>query len=107
MEQDLTREVDLHQVKRVVEVRASAANELLEAGWILHNIYFTNDGDYHSNYILVSLDEPTCSHCGSPVKLSIADEGERVRYICSRECSTFPQMNLSQGEAQEQSRLQH
>src|SRR5437879_4398869 len=107
MEQDLTREVNLHQVKRIVEVRANAANELLEAGWILHDIYFTNDGEYHSNYILVSLDEPTCPHCGSPVKLSITDEGERVRYICSREC-TFPQMTLSQGDApQSRSGLHH
>lgn len=87
MERGIGREVDLHHVRRVVEVRAGAANELLEAGWILHDVYFSQDSEYQSNYILVSLDEPLCPNCGAPVKISVLDNGERVRYVCTRECA--------------------
>jgi len=87
MDQDVVREVDLHSVKRVVEVRATAANELLEAGWVLHDIYFSAAGDYRSNYILLSLDEPRCPQCGALAKLEILESGERVRYVCTHECA--------------------
>ncbi len=86
MERDVGREVDLHSVRRVAEVRASAVNDLLEAGWVLHDIYFSSGEDFHSNYILLSMDEPTCHQCGSPVKLEFVNGGERVRYVCSSEC---------------------
>ena len=87
MDREVTRDVDLHTVKRVAEVRASAANDLLEAGWILHDIYFSTDGDYRSNYILLCLDDPLCGGCGAPAKLEFVDDGERVRYVCTKECS--------------------
>ena len=86
MEREISREVDLHQVRRIAEVRASAANELLEAGWVLHDIYFTSDGDYHSKYILLCLDEITCPQCGGCVKVEVMESGERIRYVCSKEC---------------------
>ena len=87
MDQDVSREVDLHLVKRIVEVRSGAANELLESGWILHDIYFSTDGDYRSNYIMVAMEDPTCPHCSAPVKISVVENGERVRFICTKECA--------------------
>ena len=94
MDREVTREIDLHSVKRVAEVRASAANELLEAGWVLHDIYFSNDGDYRSNYILMTMDDPACPRCGGPARLEILEGGERVRYVCTRECA-FPEMEVA------------
>ncbi|MGC8668888.1 MAG: hypothetical protein ACP5VE_12315 [Chthonomonadales bacterium] len=87
MEHEVGREIDLHAVKRIAEVRASAVNDLLEAGWILHDLYFTSEGDYHSRYILLSLEEPRCPRCQAPARVEILDGGERVRYVCTRECS--------------------
>ncbi len=92
MDRELTREIDLHSVKRVAEVRASAANELLESGWILHDIYFSSDGDYRSNYIMMTMDEPSCPNCGGAAKLEVLEGGERVRYVCTRECA-FPELD--------------
>ncbi len=86
MDQDVSREVDLHLVKRIVEVRSGAANDLLEAGWILHDIYFSTDGDYRSNYIMVAMEDPICPHCSAPVKISVVENGDRVRFICTKEC---------------------
>jgi len=88
MDPEVGREIDLHQVRRVAEVRANAANDLLEAGWFLHEIYFTNeDAEERSRYILLCLDELTCPRCGSPATLEVLDDGNRVRYVCTKECS--------------------
>ena len=86
MECEASRDVDLHQVRRVAEVRPSAANDLLEAGWILHDIYFSTDGEYRSVYILLSMEEPICPTCGGVAKVEVVDFGDRVRFICTREC---------------------
>lgn len=86
MEREVSREVDLHEVRRIAEVRSSAVNELLEAGWILHDLYFTTDGDYHSKYILLCLEEPVCPRCGGIVKVEVVECGERIRYVCTEEC---------------------
>jgi hypothetical protein len=87
MDRELTRDIDLHSVRRVAEVRAPAANDLLEDGWILHDIYFGSDGDYRSNYILLTTDDPVCPHCGAIAKLEVLDQGNRVRYVCTKECA--------------------
>ena len=87
MECDNSREVDLHQVRKVAEVGANAANVLLESGWILHDIYFTSDGgDLHSVYVLVTHNEVRCPSCGGISKMDILDNGRRVRFICPEEC---------------------
>ena len=90
MEKETGINVDLHAVKRVAEVRAAAANDLLEAGWILHDIYFCSDNDYHSNYVMLALDEPTCPSCGARAKVEILESGHRVRFVCTDECSYTP-----------------
>jgi len=90
MERESGINVDLHAVKRVAEVRASAANDLLESGWILHDIYFSSDDDYHSNYVMLALDEPTCPSCGARAKVEILDSGNRVRFVCTDECAFTP-----------------
>lgn len=86
MEREIGVELDLHRVRRIVEVRVRAANELLDAGWALHEIYFGNEGDYKPYYILLCLEEPHCPKCGAPANVEVLDEGERIRYACSREC---------------------
>jgi hypothetical protein len=68
MEKDACINVDLHAVKRVAEVRASAANDLLEAGWILHDI----------------------AACGARAKVEILESGHRVRFVCTDECAYTP-----------------
>jgi hypothetical protein len=95
MDREVGWQVDLHAVRRVLEVRAQAANELLEAGWILHDIYFSSEGDYHSTYILLSTEEPTCAACGSAAKIEVVGNGERIRYVCSRECPSMALENTS------------
>ena len=90
MEKETGTYVDMHAVKRVAEVRASAANDLLDAGWILHDIYFSSDSDYHSNYVMLALDEPACPSCGARAKVEILDSGHRVRFVCTDECSFTP-----------------
>lgn len=87
MEREIGLELDLHQVRRVVEVRANAANELLESGWTLHEIFFGNEHDYRPYYILLCLNDVPCPKCGAPAGIEVLDDGERVRYICSRECA--------------------
>jgi hypothetical protein len=87
MERETGIEIDLHQVRRVVEVRVHAANELLDSGWILHEIFFGNDCDYRPYYILLGLDDIVCPKCGAPANIEVLDEGDRVRYICTKECS--------------------
>ena len=90
MEKETGINVDLHDVKRVAEVRASAANDLLESGWVLHDIYFCSDEDYHSNYVMLALEDPTCPSCGAKAKVEILDSGHRVRFVCTDECSYTP-----------------
>ena len=86
-----SRDVDLHQVRKVLEVRANAANELLDAGWILHDIYFCNGPtDYHSNYILLTTEPITCPSCGGLATVEVVDNGDRIRYICTQECPEAP-----------------
>ena len=85
MDQELDLEFDLHRVKAVVEVRSPlAANELLANGWILHDIYVSQD--MRSNFILLKLDDVICRRCGGPAKVEVAMDGEAVRLVCQREC---------------------
>lgn len=85
MEQhDIGQEFDLHRVRKVVEVRANIVNELLDQGWILHDIYISSE--YRSTYILLMLDELTCPRCGAPANIEVSEEGDRYRYICTKEC---------------------
>ena len=87
MECDSSRDVDLHQVRKVAEVGPNAANMLLESGWILHDIYFTSEGgDLHSVYVLVTHEEVRCPNCGGASRMEILDSGRRVRFICPEEC---------------------
>jgi hypothetical protein len=95
MDREVTRDIDLHAVRRIAEVRAPAANDLLEDGWILHDIYFSTDGDYRSNYILLTTVDPICPSCGALAKLEVLDQGERVRYVCTRECA-YPGLESEQ-----------
>ena len=91
MEQEVSWNIDLHAVKRVAEVRASAANDLLESGWVLHDIYFgSRDGEYVSNYVMLAVNEPSCPSCGANARVEVLDSGSRVRYICTDECSYTP-----------------
>lgn len=79
------QEFDLHRVRKVVEVRANIVNELLDHGWILHDIYISHE--YRSVYILLMLGELTCPRCGAPANIEVSEEGDRYRYICTKECS--------------------
>lgn len=88
MNNDTDREVDFHQVSRVAEVRYTAANELLDAGWLLHDIYFSaDDNEYRSHYVMLCLQGVVCPQCGGAADVEVVDDGRRVRYICTRECS--------------------
>jgi hypothetical protein len=85
MDQQLDLEFDLHRVKAVVEVRSPhAANELLALGWLLHDIYVSQD--MRSNFILLKTDEVTCARCGGPAKVEVLPDGEAFRLVCQREC---------------------
>ena len=59
----------------------------LDAGWRLHEIFFGVDGDYRPYYILLCLDEVRCPKCDSSANVEVVETGERLRYICTRECS--------------------
>ena len=74
----------LHQVRGIVEVRPGAANELLEAGWVLHEVYLTQD--FESRCILLRLDDTLCPQCGGTARVEILENGERVRFVCQNEC---------------------
>jgi hypothetical protein len=87
MERDSDGEVSLHRVRRIVEVRVEAANELLDNGWTLHEIFFGSESDFRPYYILLCTGEITCRKCGAPAKIEVLDAGERIRFICTRECS--------------------
>lgn len=89
MERSRESDVDLHQVRHIVEVKLNAANELLDSGWVLHEIYFGND-DFRPNYVLLSLEDILCPKCGAPGDIEVLDAGERYRYVCSRECTLSP-----------------
>jgi hypothetical protein len=85
MDQDTGYELDsLHQVKGIVEVRPNAANELLEAGWILQEVYLTQD--FESRCILLRLGDTQCPQCGGSARVEILEGGERVRFVCQNEC---------------------
>ncbi|GMV37812.1 MAG: hypothetical protein AMXMBFR61_23200 [Fimbriimonadales bacterium] len=86
MEQDVGFDFDLHRVRAVVEVRSpAAANELLAAGWLLHDVYVSQE--MRSNYILLRTEEVTCRRCGGPARVEVSLDGESFRYVCQRECS--------------------
>lgn len=96
MESESNRDVDLHQVRKIAEVGPSAANALLESGWILHDIYFTSEGgDLHSVYVLVTHDEIRCPSCGRLSRMDILDNGRGVRFICPEECLDLSALGTS------------
>lgn len=85
MEQEIGFGLDsLHTVRGVMEVGSEAANELLEAGWILHEVYVTQD--FESRYILLRVEDTVCPLCGGSARVESADGGARVRFICQNEC---------------------
>lgn len=77
-------ELDMHQVRAIMEVRPNAVNDLLDAGWILHDVYLTQD--FESRCIVLCLGETACPQCGGQARVETADDGERVRFICQNEC---------------------
>jgi hypothetical protein len=85
----------LHPVREVIEVGPEAANALLEAGWLLHDIYISQE--YVSRYILLRLDESICPDCGGPARVESVDHGTRVRFVCQNECffSSAPGTDVS------------
>lgn len=85
MDQDTEYGLDsLHQVRGILEVRPNAANELLEAGWVLHEVYLTQD--FESRCILLRLGDTACPQCGGPARVEVLENGERVRFVCQNEC---------------------
>lgn len=84
MEQETGFDIDLHQVRGIMEVKPNAANELLEAGWILHELYLTQD--FESRCIMLRLADTLCPLCGGQARAELIDDGERVRFICQNEC---------------------
>jgi hypothetical protein len=85
MEHEVDLEFDLHSVKAVVEVRSPhAVNELLGNGWVLHDIYISQD--MRSNFILLRTDEVTCRRCSGPARVEVSAEGDSFRLVCQREC---------------------
>ena len=84
MDQDTGYDVDLHQVRGILEVKPNAANDLLEAGWILHEIYLTQD--YESRCIMFRLRDTICPQCGGSARAELIEGGERVRIVCQNEC---------------------
>lgn len=85
MDQNTDFELDLHQVRAVVEVRSpSAANELLADGWILHDIYVS--ADMRSSFILLRTEEVACARCGGSARLEVTPDAESYRLICQNEC---------------------
>jgi len=87
----------LHQVRGIVEVRPNAANELLEAGWMLHEVFLTQD--FESRCILLRLGETACPQCGGSARVAVLDNGERVRFICQNECH-YPTPGRDEGQEQ-------
>lgn len=86
MEQETGQELEtLHQVKGIIEVRPEAANDLLEAGWLLHEVYLTQD--FESRCILLRLRDTPCPKCGAPARVEAIENGSRVRFVCSNECN--------------------
>ena len=91
MEQDMEygRDMlDMHEVRGILEVKPNAANELLEAGWILHEFYLTQD--FESRCIVLRMGETLCPQCGGPARVQAVENGERVRFICQNECDPSP-----------------
>jgi hypothetical protein len=85
-DRDLEQSFDLHQVKRVVEVKShQAANKLLAAGWILHDVYVSQD--WQSNYIMITMEPIVCPRCSGPADIEVNEEGDDYRYVCHRECN--------------------
>ena len=84
MEQETGYGLDMHQVRGIMEVRPNAANELLEAGWICHEIYVTQD--FESRCIMLRFGDMVCPQCDGPARVEAVDGGERVRFICQNEC---------------------
>ena len=85
MEQELGQDLEsLHQVRGIVEVSPQAANDLLEAGWILHEVYLTQE--FTSRCILLRVDETLCPVCGGAAHVEVMDGGARVRFVCQNEC---------------------
>ncbi len=85
MEPEIGQELQsLHQVRGIIEVRPEAANELLEAGWILHEVYLTED--FESRCILLRVMDTLCPNCGGAARVEAVDNGARIRFICSNEC---------------------
>lgn len=87
MERESDKPLNLHAVRRVAEVGSSVANDLLESGWILHDIQFIPNGEHFARYVLLCMEEPRCPICGAIAKIEILDDGERVRYVCTQECA--------------------
>ncbi len=85
MDREVGHHLTMHQVRKVMEVQVNLANELLEAGWILHDIYINNENQ--SRYIMLCMEEILCPRCGATATLEVLEEGERLRYICTKECS--------------------
>lgn len=85
MDQETERELEsLHRVKGVIEVRLEVANELLDAGWILHDVFVTDD--FESRCILLRLEDTACPRCGGPARVETIDRGARIRFVCHDEC---------------------
>lgn len=78
-------DIDLHRVRKVVEVCSyRAVNDLLADDWVLHDVYIANDGQ--CNFILLRVTELKCPRCGAPADIEVVDEGENYRYVCQQEC---------------------
>lgn len=85
LEPDCEFEVDLHRVRKVVEVYSHrATNDLLADEWILHDVYIANDG--RSCYILLRMKDLTCPRCGGAADIEVLSDGESYRYVCQKEC---------------------
>ncbi|NUL82354.1 MAG: hypothetical protein HUU60_06475 [Armatimonadetes bacterium] len=86
MDSDCEFDLDLHKVKKVVEVGAfQAANELLSDDWALHDVYVDMDG--RSAYILLRTSPLVCPRCKAPAEIEVSEDRESFRYVCSRECA--------------------
>ena len=86
MDRDSGRVLCLNNVRRVAEVSSGAANDLLECGWVLHDIQFNPQGERQTYYIMLCMEEPRCPSCEAEAKIEVSDQGDRVRFVCTREC---------------------